>query len=557
MNRLVRIPPILLFSAISVSAQTSSLNRPPNPKPEESSVSGMVVRLAGDEPLKAARVRLQSLDNRAQTASTVTDAGGRFEMKGIDPGRYRLSVSRNGFVPQEYGQRKPDDPGAILSLRPRQDLKDLLFRLIASAVIAGRVINEDGEPLPWVEVSALREVYSRGKKSLASETTVPTNDLGEYRLFDLRPGRYFVRADYKPNEHVIGRDETERTSGGDEQGYVPMYYPGTSDPARASTLSVKAGEEIPGLEILIRPVPAFTVRGRIYNLVSRLSNAAYTVTLVPSESSQWFSLPERNTLADAPDGSFVIRDVLPGSYTLIAFWSDEGRRYHAFQKLEVGYADVDGANLTIAQGTRLSGHVTWEGTKSLDAEFLTVFLQGADRSYGFSQPARVSATGAFALNDVFDGRYRLAIAGLGKDCYLKEVRYGAVDGLADGFNVSRGTNASLEVTISSRGARIEGSVTDKDHHPVTGVWVVLLLAGEPGGQDSLSQKVATDQYGHFLVRGIPPGEYQLFCWDEVEDGAWEDPDFLKAFEHQGRKVSLKQADSQTVDVVVIETQGSH
>lgn len=518
----------------------------------------MVVRLAGDEPLRGASVQLQSLENRAQTASTVTDAGGRFEMKGIDPGRYRLSVSRNGFVPQEYGQRKPDDPGAIVSLRPRQALRDLLFRLMPAAVIAGRVTNEDGEPLPWVQVSALREVYSRGKKSLASQTTVPTNDLGEYRLFDLRPGRYFVRADYKPNEHVIGRDETERIRGGEPQGYVPMYYPGTSDPARAITLSVKAGEEIPGLEILMRPVPVFTVRGRIYNLVSRRSTASYTLTLAPSESSQWFSLPERDMLVDAPDGSFVIRDVLPGSYTLMALGSDEGRRYQAFQKLEVGNADVDGANLTIAQGKMLSGHVTWEGRPSLDADFLMVFLRGADRSYGFTQRAdRVSATGSFALNDVFDGSYRLAIAGQCKDCYLKEVRYGAADGLADGFEVGRGANVSLEVTVSSRGARIEGSVTDKDHRPVTNVWVVLLPLGKPRGQDGLSQKVATDQYGHFLLRGIPPGEYQLFCWDEVEDGAWEDPDFLKAFENQGQKVSLKEADSQTVAIVVIETKGSH
>jgi hypothetical protein len=115
----------------------------------------------------------------------------------------------------------------------------------------------------------------------------------------------------------------------------------------------------------------------------------------------------------------------------------------------------------------------------------------------------------------------------------------------------------LEVAISSRGARIQGSVTDKDIRPVTDVWVVLLPVGEPRGQDGLSQKVATDQYGHFLLRGIPPGEYQLFCWDEVEDGAWEDPDFLKAFENQGRKVSLKEADSQTADIVVIETKGSH
>src|SRR5437667_11449881 len=270
MSHLVPALLVLLFSAVSVSAQTS-LPNPPKPKAEECSVSGMVVRLAGGEPLKGASVQLQNLENRPQTSSTVTDAGGRFEMKGIDPGRYRLSVSRNGFVRQDYGQRKPEDPGTVLSLRAGQNLKDLLFRLIPSAVIAGRVTNEDGEPLPWVQVSALREVYSRGKKSLSSETTVPTNDLGEYRLFDLRPGRYFVRADYKPNEHVIGPGESERIAGLEQQGYVPMYYPGTSDPALASALTGKAGDEIPGLEILISPVPAFTVRGRIYNLVSRRS----------------------------------------------------------------------------------------------------------------------------------------------------------------------------------------------------------------------------------------------------------------------------------------------
>jgi hypothetical protein len=130
MNRLVPALPILLFSAVFVSAQTSSLYPPSNPKAEDASVSGMVVRLAGGEPLKGASVQLQNLENRAQTSSTVTDAGGRFEMKGIDPGCYRLSVSRNGFVPQEYGQRKPGDPGTILSLRAGQNLNDLLFRLI-------------------------------------------------------------------------------------------------------------------------------------------------------------------------------------------------------------------------------------------------------------------------------------------------------------------------------------------------------------------------------------------------------------------------------------------
>ena len=469
----------LLVAAID-SAQVSSGNpSAPRPKTEECSVSGMVVKLAGSEPLKTATVQLQSQDDRAQSNSAVTDVGGRFEIKGINPGHYRLSVSRNGFVAQEYGQRRPDDPGAILTLRPGQNFKDLLFRLIPSAVIAGRVINEDGDPLPWVQVSALREVYIRGKRGLSSETTVPTNDLGEYRLFDLRPGRYFIRAEYKPDERLIGRGgEIERVSGAEQLGYVPMYYPGSSDPARASALTVKAGEQIPSVEILLRPVPTFAVRGRIYNMVSRRPATAYTLTLAPRESSQWFSLPQRDVSTDIPDGSFVIPDVLPGSYILMAFWADEGKRYQAIQNVDVGNADLDGANVLIASGTTVSGHIAWEGKPSLDADALMVYLRAADNSYGFGQRARASASGSFSLNDVFDGRYRLWITGQSKDSYIKAVRYGATEALGDGFTVSRGANAPLDVTISSRGSRIQGSVSDQDKLPVTGVWVVL-IPGEP------------------------------------------------------------------------------
>lgn len=544
---------LALFFVTSAWAQAPSRNPPAKPPTEECSVSGRVVKLAGSEPLKTATVQLQNLEDRMQLHSTVTDVGGRFQIKGINAGRYRLSVSRNGFVTQEYGQRKPGDPGAILTLRPGQNLNDLLFRLIPTAVIAGRVINEDGDPLPWVQVSALREMYSRGKKGLDSETTVPTNDLGEYRLFDLRPGRYFIRADYKPNERLIGRGEIERIGSADQRGYVPVYYPGSPDPARAGALTVKAGEEIPSVEILVRPVPVFVVRGRIYNLVSRRSAMSYSVTLAPRESNQWVSLPQRNVLADAPDGSFVIPDVLPGPYTLMAFWAEEGRRYQAVQNIDVGNADLEGANLVIAPGTTLSGHVTWEGKPALDADALMIFLREADGSYGYNYRARTSTTGLFTLSDVFDGRYRLAIGGQSKDSYLKAVRYGATEALENGFTVVRGTNAPLEVIASSRGARIQGTVSDTENLPVAGVWVVLIPDEPHRDQFRLYQKTSTDQYGHFLLRGIPPGEYRIFCWDDVEDGAWEDPDFLKPFEKHGQTVSLEEVDSRTVDVVAIKT----
>jgi hypothetical protein len=210
-----------LFSfllASNVSAQTASRNPPDNrPKSEECTISGMVVKLAGSEPLKNATVQLQSLQDLAHTTSVVTDMGGRFELKGIDVGRYRLKVSRAGFVTQEYGQRTPNDPGAEIRLSSGQNLRDLLFRLIPWGVIAGRVLDEEGEPLPWAQVSALREVYSSGKRKLSSEALVPTNDLGEYRLFGLKPGRYFVSAKYKPGQRVVGRGEVREDDSDDSR----------------------------------------------------------------------------------------------------------------------------------------------------------------------------------------------------------------------------------------------------------------------------------------------------------------------------------------------------
>ncbi len=150
-----------LFSTTIASAQTASGNPPViRPKTDECTISGIVVKLAGSEPLKTATVQLQSLQDLAHTISVMTDMGGRFELKGIDPGRYRLKVSRTGFMTQEYGQKTPNDPGAEIRLSPGQNLRDLVFRLIPWAVIAGRVLDEEGEPLPWAQVSALREVYS-------------------------------------------------------------------------------------------------------------------------------------------------------------------------------------------------------------------------------------------------------------------------------------------------------------------------------------------------------------------------------------------------------------
>ena len=70
----------------------------------------------------------------------------------------------------------------------------------------------------------------------------------------------------------------------------------------------------------------------------------------------------------------------------------------------------------------------------------------------------------------------------------------------------------------------------------------------------LYKSETTDQYGHFDLRGIAPGGYLLFSWTEAEDGAWEDPEFLKPFleKKKGERISLQEGDTKSMNLVAIK-----
>jgi len=554
--QLVLVGLIVLSSdpVLSASAQARHATSDP-PKPTACSVSGLVVKLQGSVPLPSSTVRLQSVDDHTRTFSGVTDVGGRFEVQGIDPGRYRLRVIRNGYVTQEYGQRTANDPGAILALSPGEDLRELLFRLLPAAVIAGRIQNENGDALPWVRVSALRATYLRGKRTLSSEITVVTNDLGEYRLFGLRPGRYFLSATYRPGQRLEANEEDEDTEGVGKSGYVPTYYPGTPDPARATALTLKTGDEISSMDLLLEPTTVYSIRGRVNNFGSRRNPNGVILILEARSTGLGWNVPARQTIVDRPDGVFEIQNVLPGSYTLSAFLFDEGRRYQARQSIDISNFDVEAIQLTPLPGMDIRGQVVWDPKASLEKDALILSVRPADSSFQFGAQARVASNGAFSLRDVPESLYRLSSAGQSQDCYLKSIRYAGMEISDDEFNVIRGTQATLEVTISSRGAHVQGMVKDADGLPASGVWVVLVPDEARRNEFHLFKQRTTDPYGRFDFRGIAPGDYKLFSWEQVEQNEWEDPDFLKAFEPKGESISLQEGDGKSIDLVAIRSAG--
>jgi hypothetical protein len=548
---------VLLRTFVPVAAAQSSKTSAVPAAKDQCSITGTVVEFGRSEPLKNAVLQLSSAEDSGRDAVAVkTDAGGRFEFTGLDAGRYRLRAMRHGFVSQEYGQRKLTDPGAVLTLRPGQDMKDLLFRMIPSAVISGRIENEDGDSLPWVSVGALRESYREGNRTLSIEQTVLTNDHGEYRIFGLRPGRYIVAASYRGAGSQMRGDEDwsayPLSTGGVD--YVRTYYPGTLDPAKAQAITLKAGEEISSTDLRLQPIAVHSIRGRVYNLFPTIDNQRHNTAFVQLRS-RGTGLYSRDMFARGnsvkADGTFELPSVAAGSYILTAEFFEEGKVHQAITHVEVGNADVEGVQLTIKPGVAVSGHLYWEGKPSISVERLTVMVHGGDEYFGLGSWSRVATDGTFTFKEVADGQRRVVVGGMGDDCYLKAVTYGGVDALEDGFVPRAGSDASLDVMLSSRAARVQGAVADPDGLPSVGVWVVLVPDAKPSTRQSSYKSTQTDQHGQFILRGIAPGDYSLFSWDEVEIGAWENPDFLRPFQDKGVKVSVREDDIKSADLVII------
>ena len=544
-----------LFPAVSYS-QAPGNSKDAKEKEATCRISGMVVKAMDGAPLKGATVRLENGEDHEHTIATKTTGDGRFELRNVPAGRYKLVVSRNGYVEMEYGQRKLSDPGAAFTLSPGQTKTEVTFNLIPAAVIAGRVFNEDGEPEPNASVTASRETYQEGRKTLTPFAQQITDDLGAFRLFGLPPGRYFVSAMERQWGKVVGDKEfsVSPSQASNEQGYAKTYYPGTPDLARAAAINVKEGEEIPGIDVALKQVLVHRIRGRVLNQVTQKPGQDMEVLLVArSKRLDWDFGGE--TQVKKADGSFEISNVVPGPYTLLAYWFDPSERKMHFgsQRIDVGESDLEGMSITVGAGAAIQGRVVWDGKPSLEQDQLSIKAAMVDTVVFPGINARVDGDQQFTLKDLMDGDVRLQVSGISKDCYIRQITYGQTFVKDDVISVSKGANPALEITLSSRGARVQGSVADKDNLPAAGVWVVAVPDEARRTTLRLFKSQTTDQYGKFDLHGLAPGEYKLFAWEGIESNAWQDDDFLKPFEALGTKLEVRDEDAKTINLTAIAT----
>jgi hypothetical protein len=179
---------------------------------------------------------------------------------------------------------------------------------------------------------------------------------------------------------------------------------------------------------------------------------------------------------------------------------------------------------------------------------LQVVLEAADSLMPRPPRAAVGDDGKFTIKRLAVGRY-IAHVEMPDKLYVRSVRYRGLDVTENGFEFGVGIPAPLLISLSPDGAVVEGTVRGPDGSPMPGAVVALTPSLR---RYSRYKETTTDQNGAFTISGVAPGEYKIYSWEEIETGAYQNPDWLKRSELKGRSIAAKQDSHETVSLRVIQ-----
>lgn len=282
--------------------------------PQTAACSGRVLEDGSRAPIAGAEVLLlPSFPHRPRTA--ITDRNGRYEFERLEAGRYRINVQKAGFSPLIFPGVPIESPQVDLKAGERREGVDVTLQ--RGVVIVGRVLDDAGEPLVHAQVLPMRKPSVPPGAMFQPDQLMPigpaaqTNDLGEFRLFGLPPGEYYVQAAPRP---YSGRSAAPRAT-----TMRPTYFPGTSDPGAAQPIGLVAGQTSADVEIRMMAVSAFYLSGVVRDEAGRpVSNAMVRLVGERSNGPRLFMLgPSHDSRTDT-SGAFTIGDVTNGTYTLLA-----------------------------------------------------------------------------------------------------------------------------------------------------------------------------------------------------------------------------------------------
>ena len=513
-------------------------------------IRGVVTSDAG-APVRRAQVRA-NVSGMPGARVTSTDSQGRFELRDLPAGRWTVSASKPGFVTQRYGQKRSFETVPPLEVADGQRV-DANFSLLRGGVITGRVQDDLGDPVANVRVTVQRRQMIEGQRRMVNVgVTDETDDTGAFRLYGLAPGEYYVSA-------ILRANPLEQP--GDASGYAPTYYPGTGNANDAQQVPVAAGEEV-SIGFSLLPVRLVRISGTVVSQSGDVGGGTVQIVSASDGGGGAFGTPGGGIQSD---GSFTIANVAPGSYLLNARSGGRGGRGGRGVAIDataleigslpitVGDADVTGVTIGLSRGASIAGTVVTEGTSQITLASLRVTARQIRNAPGQSFNASgVSANGAFQLSTL-TGTIALRVENVPAQWMVKSIVVGPTD-VTDGAFELRGTESitNARIVLTDKVSELNGTVTIRNQEAKDSSVIVFADDAALWTFPTRYVRMArADTQGHFTLRGLPGGRYLVAAVDYLEEGEWQDPEFLERLRDAATRVAVRDGETKTVGLQLL------
>jgi Carboxypeptidase regulatory-like domain len=553
-----------LAAAASAVAQSPPPSRPARDTPAAAAggtavVRGRVVDAATGRGLSRVQVRANTNTSGPPPVpypwAATTDGDGRYEIKGIPAGTYTIAATKQNYVRDAYGAERVEGPGKRMTLTDGQVLEKIDFRLTRAGVITGKVVDEFGDPVSDVQVMPMRYQYVQGSRRLMpAGRQGQTNDIGEYRVYGLSPGQYYVSATLR--NFNMGGPEPDP----DRSGYAPTFFPGSVNVAEAQRLTISPGQTASSINLTLLPIQTARVSGIALDAQGRPLAGAFVNAMLQTLG---FAGPSGRPSQTAPDGTFTISGLPPGDYTLRA--NVMGSQDSAMAAVRVDGSDVTGVQIVAAPPSTIRGRVAFtESATSAAPPRPTAFDIGAVRDWALGQqvrsPAKIKDDGTFEIT-LQPGRVLIrgamgpqgnAGAAGASPWRLNRVIVGDIDVGDTGIDVPvNGAIDNVIVEMTNRSNEVSGRVTDAEGKIVRDCFVVV-FAQDPAHWTVQTRflSVARPGLDDLFHARLLAGDYYAIAMSDVESGAWTDPEFLSLAREHATRFSIADGEKKTIDLAL-------
>lgn len=480
------------------------------------SIEGTVVSATTGLPLRKADVTINFAVSK-DAFGEITDDQGKFSIDGLDPGEYYIQAERFGYL--------KNDRTRPLELSAGEHVKNYVLKLTPQGIIAGVVVDEDGDPVPNATVVVERFATPASARSVYLESQNVDGE-GAFKFTGLKPGRYYLS--------VEPEQPQDRTNA--EEALIKTWYPDAADKESALPIHLAPGGEMRDLAVRVARARVFSIRGKVTGL------SAGRLDLMRNREAVQETLIHQ-------DGAFLFGAVLPGSYEIVtngAYFQRQGNNLMIVSPpafcnfpVEVGDKDITGLVIAAAPLDDLAGRFHLDGP--MPKEHPSVVLVAQTVLFGGPAPkAKAAADATFRFGSLAPDEYELRVEDLPEGTYLKSIRY---DGqLVEGqkIDLTSPTRGELDITLAPNAAQVKGVLRDEQDAPLVDEIVVIW------NRDFFRQTMSKE-HGSFEFGNLAPGDYFVAGADDDDDLLF-DSDVRAKIAGKAVKVSLQESSSEKIEV---------